>query len=71
MIWKGKVLVVLIFGVPGDMARIEFKRKYDEVGLQCFAIGKVEREGEHFRVTLKSKASQEWQRIDRNSVGMG
>ena len=33
--WKGKVLVVLVFGVPSDMTRIEFKRKCDEVGLYC------------------------------------
>ena len=70
--WKGKVLVVLVFGVPSDMTRIEFKRKCDEVGLYCFAIGKVEREGEHFRVTLNPKASKEWQRIEtEKSVGMG
>ena len=70
--WKGKVLVVLVFGVPSDMTRIEFKRKCDEVELYCFAIGKVEREGEHFRVTLNPKANKEWQRIrDGKSVGMG
>ena len=66
--WKGKVLVVLVFGVPSDMTRIEFKRKCDEVGLYCFAIGKVEREGEHFRVTLNPKASKEWQRIETEKV---
>ena len=34
--WQGKVLiVVLIFGVPSDMTRIEFKRKCDEVGLSA------------------------------------
>ena len=36
--WKGRVLVVLIFGVPSDMTRIEFRRKCDEVGLYFFAI---------------------------------
>ena len=61
--WKGKVLAVLVFVVPSDMTRIEFKRKCDEVGQDSFAIGKVEREGEHFRVTLKPKASKEWQRM--------
>ena len=70
--WKGKVLVVLAFGVPSDMTRIEFKRKCDEVGLYCLALGQVEREGEHFRVTLKPKASTEWQRLEtEKSVGMG
>ena len=38
------------------MTRIEFKRKCDEAGLYCFAIAKVEREGEHFRVTPTPKA---------------
>ena len=66
--WQGKVLAVLIFGVPSDMMRIEFKRKCDEVGLYCFAIRNVEREGEHFRVTLKSKASMEGQRIETEKV---
>ena len=57
--WQGKVLVVLIFGVPTSYTmRFEFKRKRDEARLYCFAIGKVEREGEHFRVTLKPK--QTW-----------
>ena len=50
------------------MTRIEFKKKCDEVGLYCFAIGKVEREGEHFRVTPASKASREWQRIETENV---
>ena len=31
--WKGKILVVLVFGVPSDMTRIEFKRKCDELCL--------------------------------------
>ena len=43
--WQGKVLVVLIFGVPSGMTRIEFKTKCDEVGVYCFPIGKVEQEG--------------------------
>ena len=38
--WEGKSLVVLIFGVPSDMTRIQFKKKCDEAGLYCFAIGK-------------------------------
>ena len=66
--WKGKAFVVLIFGVPSDMTRIEFKRKCDDVGLYCFALGKVRREGEHFRVTLTPKASNEWQRIATEKV---
>ena len=67
---RGEVLlvVVLIFGVPSDMTRIKFKRKCDEVGLSCFAAGKVEREGEHFRVTPKPKASMEWQRTETGNV---
>ena len=44
--WKGKVLVVLAFGVPSDMTRIEFKRKCDEVGLYCFARRTVEKRRE-------------------------
>ena len=35
--------MVLVFGVRSEMARIEFKRKCNEVGLYCLAIGKVER----------------------------
>ena len=36
--WKGKSVVVLIFGVPSDMTRIENKKKRDKVGLYCLAI---------------------------------
>ena len=36
--WKGEALVVLIFGVPRDITRIEFKKGCDEVGRYCFAI---------------------------------
>ena len=50
------------------MTRIEFKKKCDEIGLYCFAAGKVEREGEHFRVTLTPKASKEWQRVETEKV---
>ena len=46
------------------MTGIEFKTMGDEVGLYCVAKGKVEREGEPFRVTLKPNVSQEWQRIE-------
>ena len=62
--WKGKVLqvAVLVFVVPSDMTRIEFKRKCDEVRLYCCAIGQVEREGEHFRVALTPKAIKERQK---------
>ena len=42
------------------MTRIEIKRKYDDVGRYCFAVGKVEREGVHFGVALTSKATKEW-----------
>ena len=35
---NGKLLVVLIFGVPRDITRIEFKKGCDEVGRYCFAI---------------------------------
>ena len=63
--WKGKSPVVLIFGVPSDMTRIEFKTKCDEVGLYYFAIGKVERNAEHFRVMLTPKTRTEWQKTDK------
>ena len=53
-----------MFGVPRDMTRTEFKRKCEEVGLYCFAIGNLERKGEHFPVTLKPKASRGWQRVE-------
>ena len=66
--WTGKVLVVLVFGVRSDMTRIEFKKKCNEVGLYCLAIGKVEREGEHFRVTINQSASKEWERIETSKV---
>ena len=33
-----------------------------------FAIGKVEREGEHFRATLTPKASTGWQGIETEKV---
>ena len=51
--WMDKFLVVLVFGVSSDMTRIEFKRKYNGIGLHRWARSKVEREGEHLRVTLK------------------
>ena len=54
--WKGKVIVVLIFGVPSNMTRIEFKKRRNEVGK---LEGKVEGEGEHFRATLTPKVSKE------------
>ena len=57
--WTGKFLVVLVFGVSSDMTRLEFKRKCSEIGLYCWARSKVEREGEHFRVTLKESASKD------------
>ena len=53
--WQGKVLVVLMFGVPSDMTRIDFKRKCDEVGLYCFAIGNRSTGGR----TLSSHAKAE------------
>ena len=50
------------------MTRIEFKKKCNEIGLYCLAKGEVEREGEHFRVTLKKSASKEWERIETSKV---
>ena len=50
------------------MARIDFKRKCDEVVLYCFAIEKVEREEEHLRVTQKAKASMDCPRIETKKV---
>ena len=58
----GKVLVVLVFGVRSDMTRIELKKKCNEGALYCLAIGKVEREGEHFRVTINQSASKKLER---------
>ena len=66
--WTGKVLVVLVFGVRSNMTRIEFKRECNEVGLYCLAIGKVERGGEHFRVTIKQSTSKEWERVETSKV---
>ena len=60
--------MVLKIGVPSDMTRIEFKREIKEVELYCFAIGNVEREGEHFRVTLQPRASMGWQRMKTEKV---
>ena len=34
----------------------------------CWARSKVEREGEHFRVTLKQSASKEWERIETSEA---
>ena len=31
--WTSKFLVVLVFGVSSDMTRLEFKRKYNGIGL--------------------------------------
>ena len=50
------------------MTRIEFERKCNEVGLYSFAIGNVEREGEHFRAGLKLRASMKCQRIETEKV---
>ena len=57
----GKFLVVLVSGVSSDMTKFEFKRKCNGIGLlvYCWARGNVEREGKHFRVTLKQSASKE------------
>ena len=67
---KGLFVVVLMSGLPSDMTRIEFKGECNEVGLYSLAIGKVDTEGEHFRVTLKPKASSAWRRQTEKSVGM-
>ena len=63
--WKEKylLLVMLISRVPRDMSTIEVKKKCNEVGLYCFAIRKVGRSGERFRVTLTPKANKGCQRI--------
>ena len=53
------------------MTRIEFKRKCTAVGPYCFAVGKVESEGEHFRVTLKRKASKMAEDKDRKKCRHG
>ena len=54
------------------MTRIDFKTKCDKVRLNCFAIGKLETQAEYFRVTLKPKARQMWQRVEtEKSVDMG
>ena len=50
------------------MTRIEFERKCNEVGLYSFAIGNVEREGEHFGVGLEPRASMKCQRIETEKV---
>ena len=50
------------------MMGIEFKRKCSGVGLHCWARGKVEREGEHFRFTPKQSASKEWEGIETSKV---
>ena len=65
--WRSKE-VVLVIGARGAMTRIAFKKKCSGVGLHCSAKGKVEREGEHLRVTLKQNASKEWERIDTGQV---
>ena len=52
------------------MTRLEFKRKCNGIGLNCWARGKVEREGKHFRVTLKQSASKEWGRIETSMVSV-
>ena len=42
------------------MTRIDFKTKRDEVGLLYrFSIGKLEREGEHFRVEGEHGVSED------------
>ena len=59
---------MLMFVVRSDMVGIEFKRKCNGVGLHCWARGKVEREGEHFRFTSKQSASKEWKGIETSKV---
>ena len=51
-LWKGERLEFLVFGIPRDMTRIEFKNCCDREGLRCLARGEVGREHEHFRVKL-------------------
>lgn len=50
------------------MTGIEFGKKCDGVVLHCLAKGKVEREGEHSLVTLKQRASEEWEGIETTEV---
>ena len=70
--WQGKALVVLTFGAPSDMTRIDFKGKRDEVGLYCFAVRRKSRTGGR---TLSSHAKAESEHgvaedRSRKSVGM-
>ena len=69
--WQGKVVVVLAFGVPRDMTRKELKRECDEVGMYCFAIGKVDGEGEQFPSHAETESEHGMaEDRDRKSVRM-
>ncbi|CAB1110306.1 unnamed protein product [Ectocarpus sp. CCAP 1310/34] len=63
-LWKGDKLELLLFGIPRDMTRIEFKNCCDREGLHCLARGQVGREHEHFRVKLTKGDSQECLGVD-------
>ena len=71
---QGTVLVVLIYwsAQRHDENRVKEEVRRSRTVVYCLAIGKVEKEGEDFRVTLTPKASKEWQRIETEKrVGLG
>lgn len=49
----GKVLVALESGVHSNMTRTEFERRCEDARSYCLELGNEERDGEHFRVTLR------------------
>ncbi|CAB1118762.1 unnamed protein product [Ectocarpus sp. CCAP 1310/34] len=63
-LWKGDKLELLLFGIPRDVTRIEFKNCCDREGLHCLGRGQVGREHEHFRVKLTKGDSQECLGVD-------
>ena len=66
--WTGKALAVPVSTASADLKRRELERKCSEVGLSCLAIRKVEREGEHLRVTPKLRVREGLERIDTKRV---
>ena len=75
--WKGKVLVVLVFGVPSDsgMTRIEFERKREEIR-QSRTVPLCSRKSIKGGRAFASHASAESEQgvaedRGRKSVGMG
>ncbi|CAM9790724.1 unnamed protein product [Ectocarpus sp. 12 AP-2014] len=71
--WKGDRLELLLFGIPRDMTRIEFKHCCDRERLQCLARGQVGKEHVHFRLKLTKGDSQEclWVDIEKLSNYVG